>query len=318
MSTSTLGRRREPIDCMTPSTLDSREESPEPLERVVPEFYYRNVLWLAVAFLGVFGGFIPAQGLQSSLNATLGFINSACCYAASTVSCLLAPKLLSRIEASISFPCIMCLSAIPYVLMIVSNMYADSWALPIAMNTLVGTTGILLWTCQNVYVARCAHHATKQQRFEGAPMVADQSESTAAALAENTAKFNSIFFSVYQFSGSSGNFLASGLMLAFSGKHWLRQILFLVLGGIAALGVVAFLSLSKVPAADEQEQQQSVMATGRLVSRDARMRLLVPLIFTNGMTLAFVWGDFPTDITCPVAGSSFVGFVAGTDRKSVV
>merc|ERR1719440_537048 len=39
---------------------------------------------------------------------------------------------------------------------------------------------------------------------------------------------------------------------------------------------------------------------------------MIPLMFANGMSLSFLFGDYPTDITCPVAGSSIVGFVTAT------
>jgi len=53
-------------------------------------------------------------------------------------------------------------------------------------------------------------------------------------------------------------------------------------------------------------------ATAKLAIGDYRMRLMIPLMFTNGMTLAFLFGDFATDITCPMAGSDFVGFSIAT------
>merc|ERR1712039_1058754 len=53
-------------------------------------------------------------------------------------------------------------------------------------------------------------------------------------------------------------------------------------------------------------------AVAALGVKDLRMTLMVPLIFTNGLLLAFVFGDYATDIVCPVAGDSFIGFVLAT------
>jgi hypothetical protein len=52
-----------------------------------------------------------------------------------------------------------------------------------------------------------------------------------------------------------------------------------------------------------------VFDTARLALTDKRTSLLIPLMVTNGMTLASFFGDFQTDITCPVAGQSLVGFL---------
>lgn len=280
------------------------------------KFYARSVRILSAGFLGVFGGFQAAQGLQSSLNATLGFINLAALYGTFTILCLIAPTMLSQLEALVGFRIIMFASALTYVAMAVSNIYTKNWALPISMSVLVGIGAPLLWTCQNDYVGRCAFHATRTSQAAGqgaAPAEeADAVESDADRLAGNTVRFNSLFFSIYQFAGAGGNVVASVLMLAFSGKQWLKDVLFIVLGGVSLIGSLTFLLLPRVVPGEGQEEQPSLRATGALAIGDFRMRLMVPLMFTNGMTLAFLFGDYATDITCPVAGSSVVGFVAAT------
>jgi len=209
----------------------------------------------------------------------------------------------------------MFLSAVTYACMAVANVYTVNWALPISMNVLVGIGAPLLWTGQNDYVGRCAYHATQSEIRQVASTggeAGQAAESEADRLAKNTAKFNTLFFSIYQSAGFGGNIVASVLMLAFASKKWMKDVLFVVLGGFCFLGAVTFLSLPKVGPGAGQEESPTLRATGALAVSDYRMRLMIPLIFTNGMTLAFLFGDYATDLTCPVAGTSFVGFVVAT------
>lgn len=271
------------------------------------KYYGRCVMILSIGFLGTFGGFQAAQGLQTSLNATLGFINLACLYGTFTVLCLVAPPALAAMEAAVGMKVILFGSAVTYVAMAVSNVYTKNWALPITMNVLVGVGAPLLWTCQNDYVGRCAFHATRASQpaaEEGQP-----EETDSDRLAANTARYNGLFFSIYQFSGAGGNVLASVVLLAFAKEDWVKDVLFFVLGGVSLCGAIAFLGLPVVAPGEGQEEAPSLRATGALAVGDFRMRLMIPLMFTNGMTLAFLFGDYATDFTCPVAGSSVVGFV---------
>lgn len=57
----------ETIDAMSPLRGGEKGE----------KYYLRGVAVLSFGFVGVFGGFQAAQGLQTSLNAELGFINLA-------------------------------------------------------------------------------------------------------------------------------------------------------------------------------------------------------------------------------------------------
>eukprot|EP00421_Protoceratium_reticulatum_P018115 CAMPEP_0168383388 /NCGR_PEP_ID=MMETSP0228-20121227/13876_1 /TAXON_ID=133427 /ORGANISM="Protoceratium reticulatum, Strain CCCM 535 (=CCMP 1889)" /LENGTH=451 /DNA_ID=CAMNT_0008396535 /DNA_START=45 /DNA_END=1400 /DNA_ORIENTATION=- len=265
-------------------------------------FYRRGVLALSLSMLGVFFGFQAAQGLQTSLNATLGYINLASLYGAFCLGCLVAPPALARLDAIIGLRGVMFFSSLAYVAMIFSNMYVEHWALPISMNVLVGISAPLLWTCQNDYIGRCAFHASE------CPVVRSE-YAPDTSLETMTATFNSLFFSIYQFSGMSGNVLASVLMLAFAGNKWMKDVLFIVLGGVSIAGTACFVFMPRVGPADERAEMASLKATAVLAFGDRRMTFFIPLIFTNGMLIAFVLGDFPRDIVCPVAGESFTGFV---------
>jgi len=224
--------------------------------------YQRGIFVLGLGFLGVFGGFQAAQGLQTSLNAELGFINLACLYGAFTLLCLIAPPLLTSLEEKVGLNLVMFVSGLAYVAMILSNLYTKVWILPISMNILVGVGAPLLWTCQNDYVGRCAYHASE---VEGAP-----------PLQTMTAKFNGIFFSVYQFAGMFGNIAASVILLAFGNAQWVKDVLFFVLGGVAVIGGLTFLILPKVPAGNVPLESPSLRATAALALKKFSMRMMVP------------------------------------------
>eukprot|EP00929_Paragymnodinium_shiwhaense_P092927 TRINITY_DN52972_c0_g1_i1.p1 TRINITY_DN52972_c0_g1~~TRINITY_DN52972_c0_g1_i1.p1 ORF type:complete len:453 (-),score=80.08 TRINITY_DN52972_c0_g1_i1:114-1472(-) len=272
-----------------------------------PDIYRRGVLLLALGFFGVFGGFQAAQGLQTSVNATLGYINLACLYSTFTVLCLAAPRLLAYLEGATGLRAVMVVSAFTYALMALSNIWTGNWALPISMNVVVGMAAPLLWTCQNDYVGRCAYQAAISDSSTG-----DGSQAFESLLNKRTSEFNGLFFSIYQFSGGTGNVLASCLMLAFADKAWLKTMLFVVLSVISSLGAVFFAQLPPVQRAGQEAPSASLQATLALVFGDRRMALMVPLIFTNGMLLSCAFGNYATDVICPVLGANFVGFVIAT------
>jgi len=265
--------------------------------------YYRSaVVMVSLGFLGTFSGFNAAQNLQTSLNATLGDINLACLYGTFTVLCLIAPPALASLERVIGLRMIMFGSVLAYVAMILSNLQVTVWALPISMNVLVGVAAPLLWTLQNDYVGRCAYHAAHE--------MAESPEALAEATSDMTAQFNAVFFTIYQFSGMIGTAGASVILLALSGDGGVKKVLFLVLAAAACMGGATFLFLPKVTSGGDAPTHPSVKDTAVLAVKDPRVTLLIPIMFANGMTLSFIFGDFAADITCPVAGPGFVGFVA--------
>jgi hypothetical protein len=270
----------------------------------------RAVLLLSFSFCGVFGGFQAAQGLQTSLNATLGGINLACLYGTFTLLCLVAPPLLAGLERFVGLRLVMSLSALAYVAMVLANVIDTSggpsaiWAVPIVMNVLVGAAAPLLWTCQNDYLSRCAWAAAHDATVSG----------DGARAAETTTRFNQLFFSIYQTSGMFGTFLSSMIMEVGHAGDATKRVLFCTLGAISAVGAALFLSLPVVPASGrgDGERLPSLLDTGRLALSDPKTSLLIPLMLTNGMTMASFFGDFQTDLTCPVAGDAVTGFVLST------
>merc|ERR1712129_293775 len=107
----------------------------------------------------------------------------------------------------------MLLCSLAYVAMVLSNVIKISdepdpiWAFPITMNVLVGINAPLLWTGQNVYLCRCATQAASVK-------AAASTEGLDHWTQQMTTRYNSLFFSIYQSCGMSGNIVASVILLA--------------------------------------------------------------------------------------------------------
>jgi len=302
-----MGKERRDVPPLGPPAAPASEGAearflqPAPAQAPSPALCRRGVLLMGCGFMGVFGGFQAAQNLQTSLNATLGFVNLAALYGTFTLLCLVAPHLVGVLDSAVGLRLVLLVSSLAYVAMILSNLSVESWALPISMNVLVGVAAPLLWTSQNDYVGRCSYHAAQAEEAARGPD---------AALAAKTAELNGLFFSLYQLAGLGGNAAASTLMLILSGSALMKRVLFLGLGGVSLAGAASFLCLPRVGPAAAGPEAASPRDTAALAASDARMTCLIPLIFTNGMTLSYIFGDYPAYIVSPVAGPSLVGFVA--------
>mmetsp|Transcript_98316 Transcript_98316/g.234002 ORF Transcript_98316/g.234002 Transcript_98316/m.234002 type:complete len:450 (-) Transcript_98316:94-1443(-) len=264
-------------------------------------FYRRAVKLLSFGFFGVFGGFQAAQGLQSSLNAELGELNLACLYGTFTVLCLVVPPVLSHLERWLGMQWLLALCSAVYAAMALSNVIkvpaapSPMWAVTVSFNVLVGVAAPLLWTSQNTYLSRCALHAAALSQ-EAAGIV--------------TTRYNSLFFSIYQFAGMFGNILASVILVAFGTIPMAKDILFFALTLCCLMGASVFLAMpTVVHDLGDEEKLPRIADTGRLAFTDAKISLMIPFMITNGMCLAFFLGDFQTDVTCPVAGPAYTGFV---------
>mmetsp|Transcript_60093 Transcript_60093/g.131669 ORF Transcript_60093/g.131669 Transcript_60093/m.131669 type:complete len:494 (+) Transcript_60093:56-1537(+) len=283
---------------------------------------YRNgVVKLSLAFLALFAGYFAAQGLQSSLNGVLGFINLGVLYTTFAFVCLLAPALLQGMEAkNVPIMPLLFLSGVAYLLMVVGCAFpipavgeSGRTAL-IVVNLLlsffVGAAAPILWTIQNTYVGRCAASACS-----------DSTDSQ--ALSRTTSSFNGMFFTFFQFAGAVGTGISS-LVFAFDKGGSNRTFLFVLLGAISFVGNVAFLFLPKMPKpldglrARQGDCSREVAALGeqplppcnstlKLPFSEARMGLFVPLIFVNGAVLAFVNADYPKTFVTEVLGPRLTG-----------
>lgn len=255
------------------------------------------------AFFGLFAGFGAAQALQSSLNATLGFINLACLYFAFVIVGLICPPIVNSGVVRLGWRPILMVSGGMYVLMILSNLdtAASSWVVQPIANVFLGAGAALLWTTQNVYFGQCARLAGKAQ--------ASGAASETEAVAAMTTRFNTSFFSVFQFSNSFGCLVSSCLILAFGHIDWARMLLFFVLAGAAVCGIFAFLFLPNIECSSDEQQAPPSVTSALQAIADTRFVIMLPWIVTNGMTFAFVNADFTSDIVSPLLGPGYVGFL---------
>eukprot|EP00808_Paulinella_micropora_P011028 g72020.t1 len=324
----------------------------------------KNVLIVSMGFFALFMAFNVSQAFATTaLDGNLGTIALAVLYLCFTMNCLLADLYVRLLGAK---RC-MVIGAIPYIGMILANLYPRAEVV-IAANALCGLSAALLWTGQGVYVARCA--------------------ALAAAAADEpidkwTSAFNALFFSLFQANGTVGLVLASTILLGAStgsgGLGFAEEVMFAVMAGLGVLGVVVLAvgvpSLqavyspvsSHVSADTDQEGTldlldgdtefipelphplappspppltsrprsvnsdgknsaltvstgasaatyegstlESVAATLELALCDLRMQLMIPLIFFNGASLAFMFGEFPKLVAQPILGKAYIGFV---------
>lgn len=276
---------------------------------------YRNaVMKLSAFFMLLFAGYNAAQGLQSSLNGTLGYINLGVLYATFSFLCIVAPALLQGFEArGHSMLPLLVLSGLVYCSVIGINAHpipAEGEAgrnlfvgLSIFLNFMVGVVAPILWTIQNMYVARCAQCAAS-------------CSSDPDAMSRTTANFNGTFFMFFQFAGALGTGIST-LVLALDKSGHSRTSLFVVLTALAVAGSLGFLCIPQMPTnsevaalAGEVEGAQRPARcdqTLRLCFTDAKMGLFVPLIFANGCFLSFQFGDYPKNFMTQTLGPDFTG-----------
>eukprot|EP01029_Cantina_marsupialis_P005652 TRINITY_DN16172_c0_g1_i1.p1 TRINITY_DN16172_c0_g1~~TRINITY_DN16172_c0_g1_i1.p1 ORF type:complete len:536 (-),score=129.74 TRINITY_DN16172_c0_g1_i1:221-1828(-) len=251
--------------------------------------YFRGVLVVSFGFFGLFLAFNAAQGLASSGDIKgLGEASFGCVYAAFALIAVFAPKIVRRLGPKTA----MILGGSPYILLVMSNL-KPGWLTTIPCSILTGLGAGLLWTAQAIYLGRCAlWHSIK---------TSEDSEAT-------TSHFNGVFFTFFQFNGMTGALLSSIILTSGSGD----TVLYVVLAVSAAIGLIILSftqRVSKPPELDEATGDVSLIKTLYLLVEDKRMLLIVPMIFFNGMSLSFMFGDYTGDLVKPTLGKSYVGFV---------
>ncbi len=133
-------------------------------------------------------------------------------------------------------------------------------------------------------------------------------------------RFNSIFFSLLQFSGATGTLIAFLVLEFVPGVTHALQMLFLVLGGCCVCGILVILcclpNLNALGAGGDDDGRAgaasaAAAAPGLLDTiklwRDPRLRYLIPVIFYNGASLGFLWQTFNVLAWDKAVGLSFVG-----------
>jgi len=180
-----------------------------------------RVRFLGLGFFLVFVAYSSAQLLQTALNGGNGYICLFLVYACFGSFSLVSPSLVDRVGPNVLLP----LSAIGYALMTASNI-APVASVLLPSCVLIGACAATLWSAQAVYMSRCA--LTLSQR-------------TGIALTQCTSNLNLVFYQLFMCSGAISGLLASAIMM--SGVPNAVTLLFLLLTGVGALGVVSLASL---------------------------------------------------------------------------
>jgi len=278
---------------------------------------------MSSGFFGIFFAFNTSQSLQTSLNAELGDACLASLYAAFTVVCIPGPRLVGYLGPKLS----MIIGGSMYVAMIFANVgifhlqddLGAQYALGIPFNLLVGIGAPLLWTGQMLYLTQCAQ------------MEADETGGSQEDTKGLLSDYNAIFFTFFQANGVMGLLLQS-LLSTFDKGSSTTTILFIILG-IACAGGVFILStlpsttsIKSAPTpqsgnmaygdvlADDAEEEAEVglVETLLFMVRESRMYFFIPIVFYNGMSLSFVFGDYTKYVTCESLDLKNVGFVTAT------
>ncbi|KAK8795522.1 hypothetical protein WA158_000179 [Blastocystis sp. Blastoise] len=254
------------------------------------KMYFTNVVIMTFCFFGIFFAFNTSQAMQTSLGGIQGYINLGCLYGVFCVFSLFGPKVVDMWGPKVS----MLLGGASYVLVVFSNLWAISYVQIIA-NLIVGLGAALLWNAEGVYLARCALHDCS---YNG------------KTFGDTTSEYNGFFFSIFQFTGCAGT-LISAIIVKYLDKMWL----FIILGSIGAISVAMlvflpkvgaqFFSMVKINPETIPKQQVSVIETLRLLVNDKKVLLSVPIIFYNGMSLAYIFGDISSNVSMTSFGSDW-------------
>lgn len=290
--------------------------------------YEANTFVLSIGFFGVFLAFNAAQGLTTSLDGDLGNICLGVLYGTFSIFCVAAPRIVNNLGPSLA----MTMGAATYVVMVFSNI-KPSYYLSIPANFLVGLGGPLLWTGQGVYLGRCALRYAKDTKTN--PELA-------------TSQFNGKFFSYFQANGTVGTIITSIVLRSVSneGLDDAKTYLFIGLGIACGVGVAILFFIPPVATIGDNENADTAAAealgsvnialgatptdverqlaaalkesgarepvtyahTMQLAFFEPKMRLLIPFLMYNGMSLGFMFGDYTRYVISPGLGANVVGY----------
>jgi len=277
-----------------------------------------NALILSVSFFFIFFAYSTTQNLESSLiPGKMGYWSLAALYASFCISSLfIASPIANMLPPRFA----LLVGGAAYIPLTAANLY-PRWATLIPAAVILGCGAGVLWTAQGSYLTAAASNYARSR---------NQEPKSAMGL------FTGIFFCIFQLTQVVGN-LVAGCIFMFGGSNQdqARDILFYVFLGVAAGGVLLFLTLGNEVTEKERRhdanerllyERQGVNAevaprTGsawagfgntldvlRLL-KDPRMLLMVPVCIYSGMEQSFVPGDFNADIVKQAKGLEWIGFV---------
>lgn len=238
------------------------DQARQPLAQSRPsvgEIVEKRVRFLSFGFFFLFVGFNASQGTQSMVHKDQGYLNLGILYLTFAIASLLSPIFLSRKEVQQRTHLVFILPAVVFIVAILANIVVDlSPAILTAINGLTGLAAAVIWVAQGAFLARCSvvssqynnqlmnsvqgRQGTRARRPSHGSIRGTHDISFMDELvADESARFNSLFNSYFQFSGSVGAVLAA-VVIYLSGDSLTaaRTPLYVTLGCIACVSMLAF------------------------------------------------------------------------------
>ncbi len=271
---------------------------------MVDKTYTNSVIRMATGFFFVFMAFNTTQALETTIltDKTLARVALGVLYAVFTATTVFAPKVVDVIGPRLS----MAIGAVPYVLIVFANL-DPTYPLLLSASAGVGFGAGVLWTGQGIYMSRCAIR---------------ESIATGEPVEIVTSRMNGIFWTMFQFNGGIGLVISSIILEKIPDFKQAVTYMFLSFGAVGAIGIGILLFVRAAPPLSEDENNgnadgyadsdplngESTRAdkgdkakdnkitlyeTLSLIKKSAAMRLLLPIIFYNGVSLGFNGGTFP-------------------------
>ena len=201
-----------------------------------------------VGFFFLFCAFNTAQNLESSVVADNQLVNAALAtlYGVFTIFTVVAPRVVSVIGPKWA----MTLGAVPYVLLVFANM-KPSWATFMPAFAGVGIGAAILWTAQGIYMSRCSIR---------------EAAATGESAELVTSRFNSVFWSAFQFNAAIGLITSSVVFTLVPDIKTAVNYLFLGFGILGCVGVAILSTVVNVASggtgsgSDDDEQRSALTA----------------------------------------------------------
>ena len=166
-------------------------------------YYYRNMAIFCLSFFLIFGAFQPLQNLQSSLNASLGFVSLTVTYVFFIASTVFSPFLIKVFGAKY----VIVVTYAAHCFYMVSNYYPEYYTL-IPGSIALGLASGPLWSSAAVYIT-------------------SQADGVASVLGKDSSKyisaFTGVFFLTFFASSLVGNGVSSAVLLPDAGGLYLNM-----------------------------------------------------------------------------------------------
>eukprot|EP01105_Mastigella_eilhardi_P005419 TRINITY_DN1713_c0_g1_i3.p1 TRINITY_DN1713_c0_g1~~TRINITY_DN1713_c0_g1_i3.p1 ORF type:complete len:278 (-),score=28.94 TRINITY_DN1713_c0_g1_i3:581-1336(-) len=216
--------------------------------------------FLGAVFFVLFMPFINTLSLQTTVNASLGYLGMALMYSLFGLGNLLAPAIVRKCGLKLS----LFAASLTYVLYLLANVYVLSYTY-VAASALNGFASAVLWASQGGLLTLYAEH-------------------------EKIGFHSGLFWGIFRFSGITGSLLCA----LFFRYDLSIQLVFGVNTAICCVAAAATLLLPKPPSQKEYTAEpylKTLSATVRFF-KDYDMLLLVFFAILHGVSRATTYGPF--------------------------